>query len=187
MDVRMTHRRLHADDAVLVIVDMQERLLPAIHDGQTAVAGTQLMLRAARALSLPVLITTQYQEGLGPTLPAIAELVPDVAPFDKTTFSCFGSHAFCDALTHTKRRTVLICGVEAHICVLQTGLDALSREFDVHIITDATGSRTVANRELGHQRLKNAGAVLSSTEMAIYEMLGAAGTHAFKALLPYFK
>jgi nicotinamidase-related amidase len=179
--------RLKAEDTALLVVDMQERLLPAIHEHERVISNTRLLLRAAKALDLPVVMTTQYLKGLGPTHAQVAELVPPGTPFDKLTFSCFGSAEFKQALAETRRHSLLLCGVEAHICVLQTGLDALAAGYQVHVMTDATGSRAARNAELGHGRLERAGAVLSSSEMAIYELLGASGTPAFKALLPHFK
>ena len=180
-------QRLKAGDTALVVVDMQERLLPAIHENERVISNTRLLLRAASALELPVVMTTQYLKGLGPTQGSVAELAPGSAPIDKLTFSCFGSPDFKQALGATGRRSLVLCGVEAHICVLQTGLDAMAAGYQVHLATDATGSRAPENAALGQRRLELAGAVLSSTEMAIYELLGASGTPAFKALLPHFK
>lgn len=179
--------RLTVPDTALVVVDMQERLLPAIHEHERVISNVRLLLRAASALSLPVVMTTQYQRGLGPTHALISELAPARVPFDKLTFSCFGSADFKQEVAGTRAKTLLLCGVEAHICVLQTGLDALTAGYQVHVVTDATGSRSAANAALGHRRLEGAGAVLSCAEMAIYELLGASGTPAFKALLPHFK
>ncbi|MBX7183647.1 MAG: hydrolase [Vicinamibacteria bacterium] len=179
--------RLEAKDTALVVVDMQERLLPIVHEGDRVTAAVRLLLHAARTLELPVIMTTQYRKGLGPTHADVAEVAPEGTAIDKLTFSCFGSPEFKTAVAATGRHTLLLCGVEAHICVLQTGLDALASGYQVHVITDATGSRNPANAILGHRRLENAGAVLSGAEMAIYELLGASGTPAFKALLPHFK
>ena len=179
--------RLTKADTALVIVDMQERLLPAIHEHERVVANVRLLLRAATALELPVVMTTQYSKGLGPAHGLISELAPGRVPLDKLTFSCFGSADFRQEVGATRAKSLLLCGVEAHICVLQTGLDALAADYQVHVVTDATGSRTAANATLGHRRLESAGAVLSCAEMAIYELLGASGTAAFKALLPHFK
>lgn len=183
----MTSHRLLPSETALVVVDMQERLLPAIHEQERVIASTRLLLRAANELELPVVMTTQYLKGLGPTHAAVAELAPSGTPFDKLTFSCFASPEFKQALAATHRHSLLLCGVEAHICVLQTGLDALASGYRVHVITDATGSRAPQNAVLGLARLERAGAILSSAEMAIYELLGASGTKAFKALLPHFK
>lgn len=179
--------RLAVRDTALVVVDMQERLLPAIHEHERVIANVRLLLRAATAIELPVVMTTQYLKGLGPTHSQVSELMPGRVPLDKLTFSCFGLPEFKQEVASTRANTLLLCGVEAHICVLQTGLDALAAGYQVHVVTDATGSRTPSNAALGHRRLELAGAVLSSAEMAIYELLGASGTPAFKALLPHFK
>lgn len=179
--------RLSTTDTALVVVDMQERLLPAIHEHERVIANVRLLLRAATSLELPVVMTTQYLRGLGPTHALISELAPGRAPLDKLTFSCFGSTDFKQQVAATRANSLLLCGVEAHICVLQTGLDALLAGYQVHVVTDATGSRIAANATLGHRRLEIAGAILSSAEMAIYELLRASGTPAFKALLPHFK
>lgn len=182
----MNAERIKPSDCALVVVDMQERLLPAIHESARVVAATRLLLHAAKVLEIPVIPTTQYLKGLGPTVAAVAEVLP-AAPIDKMTFSCFGSPDFRVALEGAARRTLLLCGVEAHICVLQTGLDALAAGHRVHVITDATSSRSPINAALGHRRLEAAGAVLSSSEMAIYELIAVSGTPAFKAMLPHFK
>ncbi len=179
--------RLEANETMLVVVDMQERLLPAIHEQERVISNVRLLLRAAKALDLPVVMTTQYLKGLGPTHAEVAELAPPGTPLDKLTFSCFGSPECKAAVGAAQRNTLLLCGVEAHICVLQTGLDALALGYQVHVVTDATGSRAAGNAALGHRRLERAGAVLSSAEMTIYELLGASGTPAFKAMLPHFK
>ena len=187
LGIVMNTPRLAAANTTLVVIDMQERLLPAIRDPEPLVANTRLLLRAASALELPVMVTTQYRKGLGPTTAAVAELLTSGEPFDKLTFSAFGSADFARAVAATGRETLLLCGVEAHICVLQTGLDALAAGYRVHLVADATGSRAARNADLGARRLERAGAVLSTAEMAIYELLGASGTPAFKSLLPYFK
>jgi len=179
--------RLTPKNTALLVVDMQERLLPAILEHERVISNVRLLLRAAQALDLPVVMTTQYLKGLGPTHRYVAELAPSATPFDKLTFSCFGMPEFKSAVAATQRNTLLLCGVEAHICVLQTGLDALAAGYQVHVAADATSSRMAVNAALGHRRLELAGAVMSSTEMAIYELLAASGTPAFKALLPHFK
>lgn len=179
--------RLRADEAVLLVVDLQERLLPQIHELPRLLAATRLMLRAAAVLELPVLTTTQYVKGLGPIPSDLTDLAPGAPSFDKLTFSCFGSPDFRRALSATKRKSVLLCGIETHICVLQTGLDALAEGYEVHLVTDATSARSVLNAGLGERRLERAGAVMSSSEMVIHELLVQAGSPAFKTLLPYLK
>lgn len=179
--------RLRPADTLVAVVDVQERLVPLIHDSESVIANIRLLSRAARALDLPVVLTTQYAKGLGRTQAEVAELAPTATPFDKTTFSAMGSPAFQQTLNASGRRTLLLCGIEAHICVLQTGLDALAAGYQVHLVVDATSSRSPRNADLGRRRLEVSGAVLSSTEMAIYELLGSSDAAAFKALLPYLK
>lgn len=179
--------RLRAAETVLVVVDVQERLLPFIHSSQSVIENIGLLLRAAAGLDLPVAMTTQYAKGLGRTHAEVTKLAPSALSFDKTTFSGFGLPAFKEGLAATGRHAVLLCGIEAHICVLQTGLDALAAGYQVHVVADATSSRAAPNADLGRRRLERAGAVLSSTEMAIYELLHSSDSSAFKTLLPYLK
>jgi nicotinamidase-related amidase len=172
---------------VLVVVDLQERLMPAIADGTQVLERARALLRLARVLTLPVLLTAQYRRGLGDLLPEVYAEAPGVEVIDKTSFGCFGEAAFCARLGVLARRQLLVCGVEAHICVMQTVLGALNAGHDVHVVCDAVGARGAANARLGLRRMERAGAVLSSVEMASYELLGRSDTPAFKQLLPYLK
>jgi nicotinamidase-related amidase len=174
-----------ARTAVLAI-DLQEKLLPAIDSHERVLANGVLLLRLARELSLPVLLTTQYQRGLGPTVPAVRELA-GVEALDKTSFGCFGDEAFRARLLSMGRDQLLVAGIEAHICVTQTVLGALAAGYRVHVASDAVGSRTEANRQVGLDRMRSAGALVSSAEMALYELLGRSDGAAFKALLPHLR
>jgi nicotinamidase-related amidase len=182
-------RTLEPQHCALVVVDIQEKLLPPIFNKEALVKNSQLLIRLAKILDLPVMVTTQYSKGLGPTLPEIASLLADVTPTDKLEFSCFGSDAFRSHLKALPgdRNTVLLCGMEAHICVMQTALGALNEGYLVHVATDAVGSRAESNWKVGLDRMKSAGAVMSSTEMMMYELLRCSGTPAFKELLPHLK
>ena len=180
---------LEAHKAALVVVDIQEKLLPPIFNKADLVRNSQLLIRAAQILGVPVLATTQYARGLGGVVPEIASLLGASAIADKVEFSCFGSGAFCSSLKSLPagRNTLLLCGMEAHICVMQTALGALNDGYLVHVAADAVGSRTESNWRIGLDRMRAAGAVISSTEMAVYELMRASGTAAFKELLPYLK
>lgn len=181
-------RPLNPAECALVVIDIQEKLLPPIHEGTRMVANSQLLIRLAKILSLPVIVTTQYAKGLGGTVPQIADLLPEVTPLDKLEFGCFGNSAFCSALENLSgRNTLLLCGMETHICVLQTALGALAQGRIVHAAADALGSRTELNWKIGLKRMRDAGAVMSSTEMMIYELLGKSGTAAFKEMLKFIK
>ena len=185
----VARRPLEAEQCALVVVDIQEKLLPPIFNKESLVRNSQLLIRLARILSMPVLVTTQYVKGLGPTVSEIGSLLSDVPATDKMEFSCFGSDQFRSRLKGLpgNRNTVLLCGMESHICVMQTALGALNDGYLVHVASDAVGSRAEWNWKIGLERMKAAGAVISSTEMMVYELLRCSGTPQFKELLPYLK
>ena len=185
----VARRPLEAAHCALVVVDLQEKLLPPIFNKEQLVKNSQLLIRLAKILSIPVMATTQYTKGLGSTVPEIASLLEDVPTMDKLEFSCFGSAAFRSGLKSLpgNRNTVLLCGMEAHICVMQTALGALNEGYLVHVASDAVGSRAEWNWKVGLDRMKAAGAVISSTEMMMYELLRCSGTPQFKELLPFLK
>lgn len=171
----------------LVVVDLQEKLLPAIEAHERVLANSLLLLRLARILELPVVLTTQYQRGLGPTVPEVRALA-EVEPLDKTSFGCFGDDAIRARLAALAGRDqLLVAGVESHICVAQTVLGALAAGYRVHVASDAVGSRLDSNRQVGLARMERAGALVSSAEMATYELLARSDGPAFKAMLPYLK
>jgi nicotinamidase-related amidase len=180
---------LEAERCALIVVDIQEKLLPPIFQKEQLLKNAQLLIRLAGILKLPTLMTTQYAKGLGDTVPEITSLLPETNAIDKQMFSCFGSDAFCSLLKRLpgNRNTVLLCGIESHICVTQTALGALRAGYIVHVGSDAVGSRTEWNWKIGLERMRSAGAVISSTEMIIYELLRSSGAPAFKELLPYLR
>ena len=189
-DVKDAARQsLSPEQAALVVVDIQEKLLPPIHQKEQLVRNSQLLLRLAGILKIPVVATTQYAKGLGKTVPEIASLLPPEEPIDKLRFGCFASPQFCSALKALpgRRNTVLLCGMETHICVMQTALGALDQGYLVHVASDAVGSRSEWNWKIGLERMRAAGALISSTEMIIYELLGGSGTAEFKQMLQYLK
>jgi nicotinamidase-related amidase len=185
----MARRPLEDEQCALIVVDMQEKLLPPIWEKERLVRNVQLLIRLAGILKIPALVTTQYAKGLGNTVPGIASMLPDNPPIDKLMFSCFGSDVFCSLLKRLPgpRTTVLLCGMETHICVMQTAMGALREGYLVHVASDAVSSRTELNWRIGLDRMRAAGAVLSSTEMMIYELLRSSGAPAFRELLPYLK
>jgi nicotinamidase-related amidase len=185
----MARRELVAEQCALIVVDIQEKLLPPIWEKDRLIRNAQLLIRLAGILKIPVLVTTQYNKGLGNTVPEVASLLPDTPTIDKLMFSCFGSDVFCSLLKRLpgQRTTVLLCGMETHICVMQTALGALREGYLAHVASDAVSSRTELNWRIGLERMRAAGAILSSTEMMIYELLLSSGAPAFKELLPYLK
>ncbi len=185
----MARRPLQPEHCALIVIDVQEKLLPPIFQKEQLVRNAQLLIRAATILNIPALVSTQYAKGLGATVPEIASLLAGTEAIDKTLFSCFGSEVFCSALKRLPgpRNTLLLCGMESHICVTQTALGALREGCVVHVASDAVSSRTEWNWKVGLERMRAAGAVISSTEMMIYELMRSSSSAAFKELLPHLK
>jgi len=185
----MARRSLEVEQCALLVIDIQEKLLPPIFHKEDLVRNAQLLIRAAGILKIPALISTQYAKGLGGTVPGVASLLAGTEEIDKTLFSCFGSELFCGALKRLpgQRNTLLLCGMESHICVMQTALGALREGYLVHVASDAVSSRTEWNWKIGLERMRAAGAVISSTEMMIYELMRSSSSAAFKELLPHLK
>lgn len=175
---------LNRDDCVLVVIDAQQKLLPVIWEKQRVVDNTARLVKFAGIIGLPVVVTEQ--DKLGPTVDEVAEGLGGVEAISKITFDCFGCPPFAERLAGLGRGTLLLCGVEAHICVAQTALTALA-QYQVHAISDAMSSRVEHNWRIALERLGQAGATITSTEMLIYELLRQAGTDEFRATLPLVK
>ena len=174
---------LRREDSVLVLVDCQEKLMPAMADAETLTRNLGRLLEGARLLGVPVLVTEQYPKGLGPTIPPLADrLPPDATRFVKLAFSAAGEEAFFDALEETGREQVLLVGVEAHICVLQTALDLVERGLSVQVAADAVASRDPRHVANALQRLTREGVIVTNHESALFEWLGVADGEAFKAI-----
>jgi nicotinamidase-related amidase len=174
---------LDASHSSLLIVDIQERLLPAMDDGARVVSRTQILMKAAEALELPVTISEQYPKGLGKTVPDIASNRATV--FEKTSFSCWRDQAIkAHFINHHEhgRPLVIIAGIEAHVCVLQSALDLHNAGFGVFVVADAISSRSKESVDLALGRLRQADIQIINAEMALFELLGKAGTPEFKTL-----
>ena len=180
---------LEAERCALVVIDIQEKLLPPIFQREQLVRNAKLLIRSAQVMKIPAMVSTQYSRGLGQTVPEIASLLGETESIDKDKFSCFGSDVFCAALKRVpgNRNTLLLCGMESHICVTQTALAALREGYIVHVASDAVSSRTEWNWKIGLDRMRAAGAVISSTEMMIYELMRSSSSAAFKEMLPHLK
>lgn len=169
-------RTLDRDRAALVVVDVQEAFRPAVRGFDDVVDSTATLIQGARALGVPVVVTEQYPKGLGATVAELAEHLDGVEPVEKTCFSA----ARADGFDLGGRDQALVCGIEAHVCVSQTAHDLLERGVEVHVARDAVSSRTEENREVGLHKMERSGAIVTSVEAALFELLGAAGTDEFK-------
>lgn len=175
------------DESLLLVIDVQERLAPAIEGGGQVVQRAELLLRAAKRLGVPMLATEQYRKGLGLTLAVLCEQLPPERRIEKLAFSAWQEPAFAEALKGEGKRQILVAGMECHVCVLQTVLDLLDAGYEVFLIRDAVGSRKAIDREAGLARMERAGAVPVTAEMVVFEWLGRAGTPEFKDLIDLIK
>lgn len=178
---------LDRDNTVLVVVDMQEPFLRHISNRDGLLNGVTKLVSFAKALQIPVITTLQYREKMGDIIPELDELIPDAPKIDKTTFSCCRTAPFLDAMEQIGRKKVLLCGVETHICVNQTAHDLLSLGYRVHLAEDAVSSRHDSDRTVGINKMRQSGVIISSVEMAMFEMLGDAATPEFKIILQLVK
>jgi len=177
---------LKRENTVLVIIDVQQRLVTAMPKKVYAklLTSIQVLMQAAKELGIPVLVTEQYPRGLGHT---VEELVPASGALEKLSFGCCGDQGFLDALAATGRRQVLVTGMEAHVCVYQTVLGLLEEEYGVHLVKDAICSRSKQDFLSGVENASRAGAIVTTTEMALFQMLRQAGTPEFKAVSALIK
>jgi nicotinamidase-related amidase len=174
---------LMRERTVLVVLDVQERLFPAMDADhrEEVMRNIKVLTASARRLHLPILVTEQYPKGLGHTLPEVADtLGPDTEPIEKVTFSCWTVGAF--RLEATGARHVVLAGIEAHVCVLMSALDLLAGGYAVHVVADAVTSRTQGSWRLAMDQLRQAGAVVTTTETALFQLLGRADTDDFREL-----
>ena len=172
------------DDALIVVIDMQERLLPAVAEQERLIENVLKLIKFSSIIGLPTILTEQ--QNLGETIPAIRAELKGIEPITKLEFDCFQSRVFAEQVGRLNRSTLIIAGIEAHICVAQTALHALVHH-GVHVVSDAISSRSLHNRKVAFDRMGKAGVTITSTEMVIYELLGKAGTDQFREALKLVK
>jgi len=172
---------LKKEKTALLVIDVQERLMPVIDNKEQVFANVNRLIKGAEILQVPLVITEQYPKGLGNTCSEI-ELPADVQIIEKMCFSCMLSANVTMHLQHLNVNSLILCGVESHICVFKTALDALKQGYEVHIAADAVSSRTPENKHIALERLRQAGAFIVSTEMILFQLLDEAGTDEFKAI-----
>lgn len=173
-------------ETVLVLVDLQAKLVPAIHGHEDLIRSAARLVRGAQVLGVPIVHTEQNPRGLGPTVDEVASLLT-APPVVKMSFSCCGEPGFLDALQALGRRRVLLAGIETHVCVYQTVTDLVGGGYEVQVVADAVSSRTPADRSVGLERMTAAGASVTSVETALFELLGRAEGPKFKEILSIVK
>ena len=162
---------LEMEKVVLLIVDLQGKLAHLMHGKELLFKNVQTLIKGSRALGLPVLWAEQNPQGLGPTIPEISDLLSGIAPISKMSFSCCRNDRFLQALQALKRKQVLVAGIEAHVCVYQTAVDLAAMAYEVQVAADAVSSRSVVNKEIGLQRMRDSGVGVTSVETALFELL----------------
>lgn len=182
----MNKFRLDPQDTVLMIIDVQEKLMAAMKDKEKVYKNINLLLETTKQFDIPVVVTEQYPKGLGPTVSVVAEHLPPHEYLDKTSFTAC-TDGLWDILRKLNRKTILVTGSETHICVFQTTCDLQEAGYQVHLIRDAACSRFDENHENGLQLMHDVGAVISNAETAVFDLLKKSGTPAFKAISPLVK
>ena len=178
---------MEKEDALLAVIDVQEKLFAVMDQQEKMVKNIGTLIQTAQRLHLPIVVTEQYPEGLGPTIPALRQLLGEEQPFAKLVFSCWRAEPFWVRLTDLGRKTVILTGMEAHICVLQTALDLLQAGFSVHVPVDAVCSRSKEHWKVAIEQLQMAGAVITCAETVAFELLQEAGTEDFRVLSKLFR
>lgn len=174
------------ENSTLLVVDMQERLLPAIFENDTIIQAVQKLITGAEILGVDVMITEQYPRGLGHTSKGLT-YPPDVPIFEKDSFSCMMQSEINDYLKKNGSHHLILCGVESHICVLKTALDAASKGYTVHVVADAISSRTIENKKYALMRMQQSGIFIVSVEMILFMLMDCAGTDQFRAISKLIK
>ncbi len=179
-----TKSLLEREDSVLIVIDVQDKLMPVITNREKVIHNIVRLLKFSKIIGLPVILTEQ--EKLGSTVSEIKQEIPDVTPVAKYAFSCFLCNEFIEQIRQIGKKKLILTGVETHICIAQTALYALPH-FVVHVVSDAVSSRTLENFTVGIERMRHEGAIITSTEMMIFELLKKAGTDEFRAALQLVK
>ncbi len=175
------------ENSLLLVIDIQQSMVKVMTRAEEVVSRVNQLCRAAEELDVPIVLTEQYKKGLGPTIPEVTETISSLVVFEKEHFSACLEPDFVDALKAYGRPEIVIAGMETHVCVLQTALDLLHAGFRVHLAADAVCSRVDENRDIAIDQLRHAGAVVTSTEIVIFEWARRANTDAFRRILPIVK
>ena len=185
----MTDQTLHPhpDQAVLLLVDVQGKLARLMHESEAMIRQQQILIEGCRLLDVPVVWAEQLPDKLGPTVPELVERLDGCAPLAKSSFGCGGDPALQAAIAETGRRQVLLCGIEAHVCVWQTAAALLREGYAVHAVCDAISSRMAANREIAFRRMASSGVCLSSVEMVLFELMQSARHPRFREVAALLK
>ncbi len=174
--------RILLENTALAVIDVQERLTPHIHEHRAVVERIARLIKGVQALELPIVVNEQYKKGLGDTVAELKSLVSEAPHFEKVTFSSCDDEATLAHLQQLGRNNIILCGIETHVCVMQTALDLLEKGFVPIVVADATGSRFKCDAEVAIQRLRQAGAVIATSESLLFELCRSSKYPAFKTI-----
>jgi nicotinamidase-related amidase len=174
--------RILKDDAVFVVVDIQERLLPHIHQWEQTLQNCLKLIDGLQVLSVPMLVTQQYTKGLGQTEPSVVNKIKGFSHIEKNTFSCCGEPAFMEKLSSLEKKYIILCGIETHVCVLQTCLDLIESRFIPVVVEDCVSSRRPNDKEIAIERMRQEGARITTLESILFELTQVSGTETFKSI-----
>ena len=172
---------INKETTALLVIDVQEKLMPVVQDAEQIFANVNRLIKGVTTINVPIVITEQYPKGLGNTC-AEVEIPEGIQPIEKICFSCMQSANVLEELKARNITSLIVCGVESHICVLKTTLEALEKNIEVHVVADAVSSRTTANKQLALERMRQSGAFIVSTEIILFQLIDEAGTDAFKTI-----
>ena len=178
---------LNVENTCLIVIDVQGKLAQLMHEKEDLFQNLKVLIRGCRILQVPVIWTEQIPENLGPTTTEIAELLLPEKPISKKSFSCCGESVFMKSLEKVARKQFLLTGIETHICVYQTAADLLQMGHEVQIVTDCVSSRTAKNKQIGIEKMQHCGGILTTTEMALFELMKVAEGTAFKQIIKIIK
>jgi nicotinamidase-related amidase len=173
---------LDKNNTALVIIDIQERLAAVMKMKDAVVNNCLHLIELSKMLTIPIVLTEQYPKGIGQTAEPIRKALPEYQPIEKLTFSCCEEPSFPDVIRKLNKKTLIVTGMETHICILQTSIGLLREGFNVHLVKDAVCSRTKENWEIACEFMRDAGAVITCTETVLFQLLQIAGTEEFKAI-----
>ncbi len=174
--------RVERKDTTALVIDIQEKLFPHMDHKEQFLEHTLILLQGLSVLEVPLSLTEQYPKGLGPTLDQVAQLLPEVTPIEKRSFSCCDEPSYLLELERSGCTSVIVCGIETHVCVLQTVVDLRASGFIPVVVADCTSSRNPLDREVALERMKTEGAVITTAESILFELARISGTEAFKAI-----
>ncbi len=176
---------LEKDKTVFVMIDIQEKFVPVIPDINRVISAARVLLKASKILGIPLIVTEQYPQGLGKTVSGLD--LKDNEVIEKTCFSCFGSKEFSDKLSSYNPQSVVLFGIEAHVCILNTALEALNENLEVHVVADAISSRTAENKQIALERMRYSGVFIDSVELVLFQLLKNAAAKEFSEISKLIK